>query len=63
MSLGLGHSYWVQIIRMKHGTLEECIKYMQEYRPAVMIVGGNYHQLLEKIRRPKRCTYMSIEFN
>ena len=31
MSLGLGHSYWVEIIRFKHGTLEECIKFMQEY--------------------------------
>ena len=34
MSLGLGHRYWVHRIHGQYGTLEECIKYMQDNPPA-----------------------------
>ena len=32
MSMGLGHKYWVHVIDVKFGTLEECIQYMQEHK-------------------------------
>lgn len=28
MALGLGHKYWVNILTMHAGTLEECLEYM-----------------------------------
>lgn len=34
MSLGLGHKYWVHILKHFYGTLEECIKHMQENKPS-----------------------------
>ena len=34
MSLGLGHRYWVHVIEYFYGTLEECLKYMSEHKPA-----------------------------
>ena len=33
MALGLGHKYWVHVIRWMHGTLEECIAFMHKYKP------------------------------
>ena len=55
MSLGLGHRYWVHVIKYVYGTLEECMNYMKdnppenkyqwyELRPEVKVVkgGGSY---------------------
>lgn len=33
MGMGIGHTYWVQVIRMTWGTLDECIKFMKENPP------------------------------
>ena len=33
MSMGLGHRYWVRMIRHFTGTLEEVIKYMKDNPP------------------------------
>lgn len=33
MSMGLGHKYWVQIIKYTSGTLDHCLKYMNENKP------------------------------
>lgn len=34
MSLGLGHRYWVHLIKYHYGDLESCIKFMQENKPS-----------------------------
>ena len=34
MSLGLGKRYWVHVIKHFYGTLEECLKYMNENKSA-----------------------------
>lgn len=34
MSLGLGHRYWVHLIKHHYGDLESCIKFMQENKPS-----------------------------
>ena len=33
MALGLGHEYWVHLIKHHYGDLESCIKFMQENKP------------------------------
>ena len=51
MALGLGHTYWVHLIKYHYGDLKSCIKFMQknkpespkqwfELRPTVKIVKG-----------------------
>lgn len=34
MSLGLGHRYWVHMIKHHYGNLESCIRFMQENNPS-----------------------------
>ncbi len=29
MALGLGHTYWVKVIKSKYGSLEECMEFMK----------------------------------
>ena len=33
MALGLGHKYWVHVIKHFTGTLNECYKFMHENQP------------------------------
>ena len=33
MSIGLGHKYWVHLIKHFYGDLQACIKYMQDNPP------------------------------
>ena len=33
MAFGLGHEYWVHVIKYHDGDLESCIKFMQENKP------------------------------
>ena len=34
MSMGLGKRYFVHVIKYFYGSLEECLKYMNENKPA-----------------------------
>ena len=33
MAMGLGHNYWVEIIKGFKGSLQNCIKWMEENNP------------------------------
>lgn len=33
MAIGLGHKYWVELIKYKYGSLEECLQWIQENKP------------------------------
>ena len=33
MSLGIGHKYWVRVIRHHYGDLKSCIEYMNKFPP------------------------------
>lgn len=33
MGMGLGHQYWVELIKYFSGTLEECIDFMKNNKP------------------------------
>ena len=54
MSFGLGKCYWVHLIQHFYGSLDECLKYMQEHKPQ------NKFQWYElrpevKVRKGKTC--------
>ena len=33
MGMGLGHNYWVHVLKHKYGSLEECIEFMKANPP------------------------------
>lgn len=34
MALGLGHRYWVRMLKHHYGDLDSCIKFMQDNKPS-----------------------------
>lgn len=55
MSLGLGHKYWVRVIKHFIGTMEECIKFMQDNAPSSSLEWFELHPDVN-INKGKRIT-------
>lgn len=53
MSLGLGHEYWVRVIKHFVGTMEECIDFIQKNTPSSSLQWFELHPDVKIVKGKK----------